>query len=124
MPPPFPNKQLAPPLASRGVIIITTRNGNYGDVTYPPVGKPAGMSANAILGLQQVVIKAGGLPLRILPETVSDPCFAQIIRGHFEAHSIPNGKADEVFAHFSREMSQHLVLIVELDAEHGAGKHC
>lgn len=48
-----------------------------------------------------------------------DSCFSKIIRGHLDVDLVPDTDADEVFAHFSGNMSEHLVTIGQGHSEHG-----
>lgn len=51
-----------------------------------------------------------------------DARFGEIVRRHFHSHAVADGEADEVFPHFSRNMRQHFVLIVQGHAKHRARK--
>jgi len=58
-----------------------------------------------------------------LTEPVSDARFGQVIRRHLQAHAVADGQAHEMAPHFSGDVGQHLVLVVQDDAEHGSGQN-
>ncbi len=53
-------------------------------------------------------------------QAIRNPSFAQIVRRHLQPHTITHRQADEVLAHFTGEVSQDFVLVIQLYAEHGA----
>jgi hypothetical protein len=63
------------------------------------------------------------LDRRELLHPIRDPRFGQVVRGHFEPNAIANRQADEMLAHLSGEMSQHLMLVIQRHTKHSAGKN-
>jgi hypothetical protein len=59
----------------------------------------------------------------ILCESINYARLIDVVRRHFEFHTIAGRKADKTFAHFSGDMRKHKVFIRQRDAKHGAGKH-
>src|SRR5580658_6179225 len=62
-----------------------------------------------------------GRPTRSLVP-VRDAPSAQVIRGDLHLHAITREDADPVHPHLARAVGQHLVAVLELDAEHGVGQ--
>jgi len=58
-----------------------------------------------------------GFILLELLESVCDPTFGQIIRGHFNGDVIPGQNANTVFPHTSGCVGNNLVVIYEFYAE-------
>ena len=58
-----------------------------------------------------------------LCEPINDACLVDIVRRHFEFHTVANREADKAFAHFSRNVGEHEVFIRQRDAKHRAGKN-
>src|SRR5438876_3222721 len=56
-------------------------------------------------------------------EPVNDPGFIQVVRGHFHLYAIADGQAYEPLAHPARNMSQHLMAVIQFGAEHCARQH-
>src|SRR5689334_24967471 len=54
---------------------------------------------------------------------VGDARLVEIVRRHLELDSITDGEADESFAHLAGDVGQHLMLVVQLHAEHRARQH-
>jgi hypothetical protein len=52
-----------------------------------------------------------------------DPGLGKIIRGHFHGDLVARYDANEMFPHFSGNMSQNNVTVSELDPKHCSGKH-
>lgn len=52
-----------------------------------------------------------------------DARFAEIVGRHLDIHAIADTDADEIFAHFARDMGQHFVAVGQSNAEHGARQH-
>src|SRR6516164_10111497 len=50
----------------------------------------------------------------------NDARFVQIVGRHFHFDAVANGESNPAFAHFAADGRQNEVLVVELDAEHGA----
>jgi hypothetical protein len=50
---------------------------------------------------------------------VNDPPAIQVVGTQLHGHAIAGQNADEVLAHPSRDMGQSLVIVLELDLEHG-----
>ena len=59
----------------------------------------------------------------LLLQAVSDPRFAQVVGRHFQSHPVADSQANEMLAHFTRKMSQDLVLVIEPHAKHSSGQH-
>ncbi len=55
-----------------------------------------------------------------MPE--SDAGLAQVVGRHFDIHFVSYTDADEVFAHFPRDVSQHLVTVGQSYSEHRPGQ--
>src|SRR5581483_7991485 len=55
-------------------------------------------------------------------QPVGDARLAQIVGRHFQPDPIAHSETDEMFSHFSGEMCQHFVLVVQFNAEHGPRK--
>ncbi len=58
-----------------------------------------------------------------LCEPINDAGLVDIVRRHFEFHAVANRKANKTFAHFSRNMREHKVLVCQRDTKHCAGKN-
>ena len=58
-----------------------------------------------------------------LAEPINDARFIDIVRGHVQFDAVANGKADEAFAHLTRNMREDEMFVRERDPEHGAGKN-
>jgi hypothetical protein len=54
----------------------------------------------------------------ILLVPVNDPAAREVIRRKLHRDAISRQDADEILAHLSGDVSQHLMLVFELDAEH------
>src|SRR4051794_26130099 len=50
---------------------------------------------------------------------VGDPTPCEVVRRELHLHAIPGQDADVVHPHLPRDVSQHLVAVLELDSEHG-----
>jgi len=50
----------------------------------------------------------------------SDPGFAQIVGGHFYIDLVPHTDPNEVFPHFSGNMSQHFMAVRQRNTKHRA----
>src|SRR5271157_2264542 len=53
---------------------------------------------------------------------VNNPPAIQVVGAQLHGHAIAGQYADEVLAHPSRDMGQSLVIVLELDLEHGIGQ--
>ena len=53
---------------------------------------------------------------------VHNPSAIQVVRTQLHGHAVAGQYPDEVLAHPSRDMGQHLVIILEFDFEHGVGQ--
>ncbi|MFT5470453.1 MAG: hypothetical protein ACI8UO_005581 [Verrucomicrobiales bacterium] len=53
-----------------------------------------------------------------LVETVNDARFVSVVRRHLELHFVAGDEFDETFAHFSRNVSQDDVSVIEFDMKH------
>src|SRR5262245_903553 len=49
---------------------------------------------------------------------VDDPAPGQVVRGQLDENAIPREDPDEVLPHLPRDVGEHAVLVLELDAEH------
>src|SRR5271169_2844563 len=47
-----------------------------------------------------------------------DAGLVQVIRGHLHLHAVTDGEAHEPLAHFAGNGRQHLMFVVQFDAEH------
>jgi hypothetical protein len=56
----------------------------------------------------------------MLAEAVNDTRFSKVVRRHLKLDPISRCKADESLPHFSRDVSEHEMLISKLNAEHGS----
>jgi len=54
--------------------------------------------------------------------TESNPRFAQVIRRHLDVHFVSNADADEILAHFSRNVGEDFVAIGQGHSKHGSGQ--
>jgi hypothetical protein len=54
---------------------------------------------------------------------VGDARLGQVVRGHFQSHTVADGEPDKMFAHLAGHMSQHFVLVIQRNAKHGAGQN-
>src|SRR6266849_4980604 len=50
---------------------------------------------------------------------VNDPAARQIVRRKLDGHLVPGQDADEILAHLSGNVREHLMLVFQLHAEHG-----
>ena len=57
-----------------------------------------------------------------LAKPVDNTCLVQIVRRHFEFHSIPRGQPNKSLPHSAGNVREHLMLVVQLDSEHRPGK--
>src|SRR5436305_3837971 len=57
-----------------------------------------------------------------LAVAVDDPRAAQIVRRDLDPDAVARKDADAEAAHLARHVTQHLVVVVELDAEHRVGQ--
>jgi hypothetical protein len=55
--------------------------------------------------------------------SVGDSRLVQIVLGHFDVYLVADGNADEIFAHFARDVREDFVAVGQFDPEHGAGEH-
>lgn len=53
---------------------------------------------------------------------VNDPPAIQVVGAQLHSHTVARQNANEILAHPSRDMGQHLVVIFELDLKHGVGQ--
>ena len=53
---------------------------------------------------------------------VGDTASFEVVRGQLNLDTVSGQDADVVHAHLSRDVSEHLVAIFELDSEHGVGE--
>src|ERR1035438_1909498 len=53
---------------------------------------------------------------------VDDPSAIQVVGTQLHGHAVTGKNAYVVLAHPSRDMGQHLVIVLELDLEHGVGQ--
>src|SRR5215831_1167696 len=53
---------------------------------------------------------------------VHDSAAGQIVRRKFNRDLISRQNPDKILAHLAGDMRQHLVLVLQLDAEHGVGQ--
>ena len=58
-----------------------------------------------------------------LCEPINDTRLVDVVRRHFEFHTVANGEADKAFAHFSRNVGEHEMFVCQRDAKHCAGKN-
>ena len=58
----------------------------------------------------------------LLAKPIDDSRFVQIVRRHFQLYPVAVGETDEPLAHLSRNMSENLMLIRQLNPEHGASE--
>jgi hypothetical protein len=58
-----------------------------------------------------------------LCEPINNTRLLDIVRRHFEFHTVTNRKADEAFAHLSGNVRKHEMFIRERHAKHCAGKN-
>ena len=56
-----------------------------------------------------------------MPE--SDARFAEIVGRHLHVHFVTNADADEIFAHFARDMGKDLVAVGQRHPKHRPGQH-
>src|SRR5262245_50327245 len=54
-----------------------------------------------------------------LLQTVHNAAARQVVGRQLHQHPVPGQDADEVLAHLARDVGEDLVLVLELDAEHG-----
>jgi hypothetical protein len=52
-----------------------------------------------------------------------DPGLAQIIGRHLHVDTVANADADEILAHFTRNMGEYFVAVRQGNSEHGAGQN-
>ena len=60
---------------------------------------------------------------RPLAETECDAGFVLVVGGHLHFDAVANDESNEAFAHFTGDVSEDFVPVLELDFEHGAGKN-
>src|SRR3954464_4504873 len=53
---------------------------------------------------------------------VGDAAAVEVVRREFDLHPVTGQDADVMAAHLARDVPEHLMLVVELDAEHGVRK--
>src|SRR5919199_292913 len=53
---------------------------------------------------------------------VRDPAAIEVVRRELDLHPVAREDADVVAPHLARDVPEHLVVVVELDAEHRVGK--
>ena len=58
-----------------------------------------------------------------LPQTVGNPRLVQIVGGHLHFYAVADRKPDPALAHLATDGGQNEMLVLEFDAEHGAGEH-
>ena len=56
-------------------------------------------------------------------ESKNDPGLVQVVRRHLEFHAVAQREPDETLPHLAGNMSQYLVLVCQLHAEHRAREH-
>jgi len=56
-------------------------------------------------------------------ESVNNPSFGGIVRGHLHPDPIAYRQADKTFAHFARNMRQHKMIVRKRDPKHCSGQH-
>src|SRR6266849_10409639 len=61
-------------------------------------------------------------PAALLLIAVDDASPGQIVRRKLDSDLVSSQNADEVLAHLSGNVCQHLVLVLQLDAKHGVGQ--
>jgi hypothetical protein len=59
----------------------------------------------------------------VLFEAIDNPGLVEVVRGHLDFDAITYSEANETLSHFARDMGQNDVLVVEFNAEKGAGQH-
>jgi hypothetical protein len=65
----------------------------------------------------------GFMGLRILAQAIGNTGFGQIVGGPFKTDTVADGEAHKVPPHLAGDMGQDFVLIIQHDAEHGAGQN-
>src|SRR5437870_11483073 len=63
-----------------------------------------------------------GLTFMFLLVPVGDPTSAEVVGRELHLHPVPREDADVVHAHLAGDVGQHLVAVVQFDAEHGVGE--
>src|SRR5437016_319468 len=63
--------------------------------------------------------RGSGGPLLV---AIDDPAAAQIVWRELDRHLVARQNLDEVHPHLARDVGQHLVSVLELDAEHRVGQ--
>src|ERR1035438_4657076 len=53
---------------------------------------------------------------------INDSSAVQVVGTQFHGHAVAGQNTNEVLPHPSRNMGQHLVIVLELDLEHGVGQ--
>jgi hypothetical protein len=62
-----------------------------------------------------------------LLESINDATAAEIVRRDLDQDPVTRKNADEILSHLAADMSKHLVLVLQLNPEHGIGQrfhHC
>ena len=80
-----------------------------------------GPCAEAVAEVMQRLGAGRGRGARGLFVSVGDPALCQVIRGHLELDAVARQDADEVFAHFARDVGEYNVAIVQFYAKHRVG---
>jgi hypothetical protein len=57
------------------------------------------------------------------PQTINDPGFAQIVRGHLKLHAIAEVEPDKTLPHLARNMGKDHLAIGKLYAKHRSGEN-
>lgn len=58
----------------------------------------------------------------VLFETISDPTFCQVVRGHFDQNFVAGQDTDPIFPHFTSCVTNDLVIIFQLYPKRRIGK--
>ena len=70
----------------------------------------------------------GGKSAKVLLIAVDDSSAIEIIRAQFDRNAIPWKNTDKIFPHAPGNVSQHLVIVLQLDLKHGVRQcfnhHC
>src|SRR5262245_5812741 len=54
--------------------------------------------------------------------SIGDAAAAEVVRRELDLHAVTGEDPDVVHAHLPRDVGEHLVPVLELDAEHGVGQ--
>ncbi len=55
---------------------------------------------------------------------INDPSFFGIVGRHLNLHLVTSDETDETLAHFTGDVGEHEVSILQLYTEHRSGKYC